>query len=143
MADQQMTIHPETADPETLVDRLRGIYRIPIRDGLGPVGGGDEPNNPDEYVRRHATPPIQHAAADEIERLRALLASAPTPHASREVDLDALILRIIPAVVEGLWDARDDGAEVSEIKPFIDRDASVITKHIRAALASDAGREGV
>jgi len=64
-------INPETADPATLVDRLRGIYRIPIRDGLGAVGAGEEPDNPDEFVRHHKTPPIQHAAANEIERLRA------------------------------------------------------------------------
>ncbi|WP_419900627.1 hypothetical protein [Roseomonas sp. USHLN139] len=65
-----MIIHPETADPATLVDRLRGVYRIPITDGLGPAGG-DEPSNPTEFVRRHQASPIQHAAAAEIERLRA------------------------------------------------------------------------
>lgn len=56
-------------DRATLVDRLRGIYRIPITDGLGPAGG-DEPDNPDEHVRRFETPPIHHEAADEIARLR-------------------------------------------------------------------------
>jgi hypothetical protein len=64
-------IHPQTSDPATLVDRLRGIYRLPITDGLGAVGGSEEPDNTHEYVRRFQTTPIQHAAADEIERLRA------------------------------------------------------------------------
>ncbi len=52
-----------------LVDRLRGIYRIPITDGLGAVGAGEEPNNPDEFVRHFETGPIQHEAATEIDRL--------------------------------------------------------------------------
>jgi hypothetical protein len=52
-----------------LVERLRGIYRTPITDGLGPVGSGDEPNNPDEFVRTFPVPPIHREAADEIERL--------------------------------------------------------------------------
>lgn len=60
------------SDRDTLVDRLRGIYRIPITDGLGPAGG-EEPDNPNEFVRRFETLPIHHEAADEIERLRTAL----------------------------------------------------------------------
>lgn len=72
--EQSTPLHPDTTNLETLVDRLRGIYRIPIRDGLGPVGAGDEPDNPHEYVRSDfVTPPIQRAAAAEIERLRAVI----------------------------------------------------------------------
>jgi len=52
-----------------IVERLRGIYRAPITDGLG-AAGGDEPDNPHEFVRKFETPPIQHEAADEIEQLR-------------------------------------------------------------------------
>ncbi len=55
-----------------IVERLRGIYRAPITDGLG-AAGGDEPDNPHEFVRKFETPPIQHDAADEIERLRKAL----------------------------------------------------------------------
>ncbi|WP_407529249.1 hypothetical protein [Methylobacterium oryzisoli] len=55
----------------TLTDRLRGIYRIPITDGLGATGGGEEPDNPHAFVRHFETPPIQKEAAREIERLRA------------------------------------------------------------------------
>lgn len=53
-----------------LVERLRGIYRIAITDGLGPAGG-EEPDNPNEFVRKFDTPPIQHEAAARIEALEA------------------------------------------------------------------------
>ena len=53
-----------------LVDRLRGIYRIPITDGLGPVETSEDPNSPSEFVRTFPTPPIQLEAAAEIERLQ-------------------------------------------------------------------------
>jgi len=55
-----------------IVERLRGIYRAPITDGLE-AAGGDEPDNPHEFARKFETPPIQHEAADEIERLREAL----------------------------------------------------------------------
>ena len=72
-----------------LVERLRGIYRIPITDGLGPAGG-EEPDNPNEFVRQFETSPIQHEAADrllslstrnaelerEVKRLREFVATA-------------------------------------------------------------------
>lgn len=53
---------------DTIQDRLRGIYRIPITDGLGPAGG-EEPNNPNEFVRDFSafTPPIQAEAAAHID----------------------------------------------------------------------------
>jgi hypothetical protein len=50
-----------------LIDRLRGIYRIPITDGLGAVGSGDEPDNPNEFVRSFPTTPIHKEAAEAIE----------------------------------------------------------------------------
>lgn len=62
---------PAAATPEYLsglIDRLRGIYRIPIRDGLGPAGG-EEPDNPNEFVRTFQTSPIQHEAATMLEIL--------------------------------------------------------------------------
>jgi len=54
-----------------LVERLRGIYRIPITDGLGAVGSGDEPDNPNEFVRSFETSPIMREAASAIEALEA------------------------------------------------------------------------
>ena len=53
------------------MERLQGIYRIPITDGIGAVGAGEEPDNPNEFVRSFETPPIQKEAADEITALRA------------------------------------------------------------------------
>jgi len=59
-------------DRPTLVDRLRGIYRIPITDGLGSAGG-EEPDNPNEFVRHFDVPPINQQAALRIEELEAAL----------------------------------------------------------------------
>jgi hypothetical protein len=59
--------------PDTLVERLRGIYRVPITDGLGPVGAGEEPNNPQEFVRMFNVAPINLEAADRIEELERML----------------------------------------------------------------------
>lgn len=60
---------PDTTD---LINRLRGHYRTPITDGLGPAGG-EEPGNPHEHVRTFPVPPIHKEAAAEIERLREAL----------------------------------------------------------------------
>jgi hypothetical protein len=53
------------ARADSLQRRLRGEYRIPIRDGLGPAGG-EEPDNPTEFVSRFVVPPIHHEAADAL-----------------------------------------------------------------------------
>lgn len=50
-------------DP-TLVDRLRGIYTVPVNDGAGPLNGSDT------FARVFdGLPPIQGEAADAIEWL--------------------------------------------------------------------------
>lgn len=67
------TITP--AEAGGLVERLRGIYRIPITDGLGAVGSGEEPDNPNEFVRKFDTPPIQHEAATALKAQAAELAA--------------------------------------------------------------------
>lgn len=54
-----------------LVERLNGVYRVPITDGLGAVGSGEEPDNPNEFVQRFETPPIQKEAAAAIQSLAA------------------------------------------------------------------------
>lgn len=62
---------PTAESMMTITDRLRGHYRIPITDGLGPVGGDNlEPGNALEYVRQFWTPPIQHEAAAIIDAFR-------------------------------------------------------------------------
>lgn len=57
-----------------LVERLNGVYRVPITDGFGAVGSGEEPDNPNEFVRRFETPPIQKEAAAAIQSLVARIA---------------------------------------------------------------------
>lgn len=47
-----------------LVNRLRGIYTIPVNDGAGPLDGSDT------FARAFPVPPINGEAADEIEQLR-------------------------------------------------------------------------
>ena len=47
-----------------LVDRLRGQYHLRVNDGAGPLNGSMT------FSREFKTPPIQHEAAAEIERLR-------------------------------------------------------------------------
>lgn len=66
-----------TPTPEAVADlarRLRGEYRIPITDGLGPAGG-EEPDNAHEFVRHFPSPPIQNDAAAMLETLAAVLAA--------------------------------------------------------------------
>lgn len=65
---------PSPSDAD-LIRRLRGEYRIPITDGLG-AAGGEEPDNPNEFVRRFETPPIQHEAADRLEVLARMRGAA-------------------------------------------------------------------
>lgn len=55
-----------------LVDRLNGIYRVPITDGHGPAGG-EEPDNALEFVRTFEVPPIHKEAAVAIAALMAEL----------------------------------------------------------------------
>lgn len=50
-----------------LVDRLRGQYHLPVNDGCGPLNGSMT------FSREFETPPIQHEAAAEIERLTGIL----------------------------------------------------------------------
>ncbi len=69
-----------------LSDRLRGIYRIAITDGLGPAGG-EEPANPHEFVRRFEVPPIQIEAADALDAAKAKIADLE----SRALDLASII----------------------------------------------------
>jgi len=49
--------------PNTLVERLRGIVRIPVNDGAGLLDGKDF------FERSFPTSPLAREAADEIERL--------------------------------------------------------------------------
>lgn len=59
-----MSAEPRHLD---LVDRLRGQYHLPVNDGAGPLNGSMT------FSREFKTPPIQHEAAAEIEKLRETL----------------------------------------------------------------------
>lgn len=50
-----------------LVDRLRGIYTVPVNDGAGLLNGKDT------FTNVFPVPPINHEAAEEIERLRGII----------------------------------------------------------------------
>lgn len=81
-----------------LIDRLRGIYRIPIQDGLGPSGGGEEPNNPSEHVERFETTRISREAAGAIEKLiaerdEAIANAARWPEACGDAVINLMIER--------------------------------------------------
>lgn len=60
--------HQETGD--SLLDRLRGIYTIPVNDGAGLLNGKDT------FTRRFFPMPICAEAAAEIERLQSLARTA-------------------------------------------------------------------
>jgi hypothetical protein len=67
-------------DVTQILERLRGIVRIPITDGLGPVAGGSD--SPTEYVRQYDMPPnypmpnspLSTAAISAIENQAARIA---------------------------------------------------------------------
>jgi hypothetical protein len=52
-----------------LVDRLRGIYTVPVNDGAGLLNGKDT------FTQTFPVGPIQHEAAGKIERLEHFLQS--------------------------------------------------------------------
>jgi hypothetical protein len=93
-----------------LAERLRGTVRVPITDGLGAVGGGDEPDNPDEFVRTFQTPPIQHEAADAVLEL---IAEVDAQHRAYQAAMSAL---------------NKSGEELSQLKAERDRMAEALGK---------------
>jgi hypothetical protein len=60
----------DEATGDQLLDRLRGIYTVPVNDGAGPLNGSMT------FTRRFPTLPLNLEAAAEIVRLRADLAAA-------------------------------------------------------------------
>ncbi len=81
-------------DSEDLCRRLRGQYRIPIRDGLG-AAGGEEPNNANEFVRTFPTSPIMHEAADAIEYIRADLEAQASAYKERVASFEREIAFLV------------------------------------------------
>jgi hypothetical protein len=54
----------------SLVERLRGVYRLGVNDGHGPLNGSMT------FTREFQTPPIQHEAAERIEYMQLALGAA-------------------------------------------------------------------
>lgn len=96
-----------------LVERLNGVYRVPITDGLGAVGSGEEPDNPNEFVQRFETPPIQKEAAAAIQSLVA-----------RNAELRAEIAALkkeAAAFAEKVQDYSNDGHLARAARSFLDK----------------------
>lgn len=60
----------EAVEIRNLMDRLRGIYTVPVNDGAGLLNGKDT------FTQTFQVSPIQREAADMIERLALRLADA-------------------------------------------------------------------
>lgn len=98
-----------------LVNRLRGIYIIPVNDGAGLLDGKDT------YTRTFHAPQLQHDAANEIERLYA-----------RIVELEAV-----------LQDIADHGLrfDLNPTHKIDTRDSSEMFWHAYAKRMDDSIRE--
>lgn len=139
-----------------LVERLLGVYRVPITDGLGPAGG-DEPDNENYFVQTFPTTPIQVEAAREIERLQAenaekktmLLNQAKTIKET-QAENDALMLDLqasdclhVSAYQAGLaagWNYRDANDEEGFAKARSSSDHIAELKRVRRARAAYEGK---
>lgn len=53
-----------------LIQRLRGIYNIPVQDGCGPLNGSDT------FTREFYVPPISLEAAECIEQMQKVIDAA-------------------------------------------------------------------
>lgn len=72
----------------TLVDRLRGVYTVPVNDGAGLLNGKDT------FTRAFEVAPIQKEAADEIERLRSRIAKLESERDSLR-DRDCALAHVV------------------------------------------------
>ena len=96
------------ADPLTLVDRLRGIYTIPVNDGAGLLHGKDT------YTQTFEVPPINLEAADEIERLRADFAGLKRERSHRQAMHEALYDGSLASQISAALKADGTGREWEE-----------------------------
>jgi hypothetical protein len=90
-----------------LVDRLRGIYAVPVNDGAGLLNGKDT------FTRSFPMPPICKEAADEIERLRPVVAAAVAWVEARDVLREAYENRGREEVSDAFLDLMDTLAPTS------------------------------
>lgn len=95
-----------------LVNRLRGVYVIPVNDGAGLLDGKDT------FTRQFPTVPIQLEAADRIEELEGLL---------RQVEQVAALVRIKADACDGLganyndtdWNGRNWAGLAAELRDTV------------------------
>lgn len=86
---------------DSLVDRLRGIYSIPINDRAGPLDGKNE------YVGQgFFTGKIMYDAAEEIERLRKDATRPAILTADEEKELAEILAKMTPGEFETGGDAK-------------------------------------
>lgn len=120
-----------------LIERLRGIVRVPITDGMGPAGG-EEPDNADFFVRTFPTSPLAREAADIIsalqreadglrEALREAVAYADGVSWADGMPIDKQAKRLTfycatddGAEYEGVWDVSKARAFVSDGTPQVE-----------------------
>lgn len=103
-------VSSHVATGNSLVDRLRGIYETPIRDGGGPINGSMV------MSRRFPVGELSYQAADEIERLTAQLAQykpatepgAPESPEPDQAGIEPWMHRAAEAILEIDWDHRLD-----------------------------------
>lgn len=67
-----------------IIDRLRGIYTIPVNDGAGPLNGSDT------FTRRYFTGAIQHEAAKRLEKAERDLAQSREQNEAMRVAMQNL-----------------------------------------------------
>jgi hypothetical protein len=78
----------------SLVDRLRGNYSVPVNDGAGLLDGKDT------FERKFEVAPIQNEAANEIERLQSLLADVRKVAELNNKAMNAVVKRHRMAIAE-------------------------------------------
>lgn len=98
---------PSRDDVCTFLDRLRGRYVIPIRDGAGPLNGKDQ------FSRTFQVPPIAVASADLISVL-ALFAYTSSESPAELHDLAAALLQA-PSLSHGCYSPEDTAVVIDEM----------------------------
>lgn len=76
-----------------IVDRLRGIYTVPVNDGAGLLDGKDTFTAAEPFY----TPPIQREAADLIEEMLAALQGVVRVADRKTTEFDAARVAIAKA----------------------------------------------
>lgn len=95
-----------------LVERLRGIYNIPVNDGAGPLNGSMT------FTRAFKTSPIMHEAADRIEQLESQLANARKADSELADRLEKLLERVEEASIDYANSGMSPSGELELMKAY-------------------------